>query len=50
MSININGDSLLKYLHNQKRLGIELGAPLGEIDLIDCIIDKVNEMMNKNEY
>lgn len=40
----------MKYLQNQKRIGIELGAPQGEIELIDCIIYKVNEMMNKNEY
>ncbi len=44
---DVSGSALLEYLQNQKRIATELRAPQGEIELLDHIIKKVNEMMDK---
>ena len=44
---DVSGSALIEWLENQKRIGIELQAPKGEIELLEHIIKKVNEMMDK---
>ena len=39
------GSILLEYLQNQKSIAIELQAPEGEIELLEHIIKKVNEIL-----
>lgn len=44
-----NNDSAIKYLYNQKRIGLELGTPRNEIELIDNLIIGLKGMQSLNK-
>ena len=44
---DVKGGALIRWLENQRRIGIEQKAPTGECELLLSVIKKVKEMRDK---